>query len=273
MRCDVEDAIVKVGDREGPFSGLGRHAPSLERDARFPVRVTLQFYKSTSNGVVTAGVVAGIAAQLAAARAQADYIGSLVTAGRTWRPTEPVLPQPLPQPLTAGPHPNHPTVVCDNCQRPLSAAVRYKCLQCPNFDLCPSCEAAMDGPAGGGVHNPAHVFLKVRDSVAQARNLLVQNRAGYAHAGVSCHRCRVSPIVGFRFACMSCPGLSLCESCEAADSHQLSAGHNMVRVVDSAALLPAVPAAQPPRPNWGVSSIFSPSGGAGGAGGGLPPAP
>jgi hypothetical protein len=40
--ADVEDAIVKVGEAEGPFDEVAGIA--IERDPQFPVRVTLQVY-------------------------------------------------------------------------------------------------------------------------------------------------------------------------------------------------------------------------------------
>src|SRR5262249_4577515 len=48
---DVEIAVIGHGQDEGPFVELDNL--DIERDHRFPVRVTVQFYKATSNGVVT----------------------------------------------------------------------------------------------------------------------------------------------------------------------------------------------------------------------------
>lgn len=75
--CDVEDAILKVGENEGPFAELA--GCDIERDERFPIRVTVQFYKATSNGKVNKEVMDSIAAQLAHARQHAVAISSLVT--------------------------------------------------------------------------------------------------------------------------------------------------------------------------------------------------
>ncbi|ETO22826.1 hypothetical protein RFI_14367, partial [Reticulomyxa filosa] len=55
---------------------------------RYPVRVTLQYYKATSNGVMTDQVMAEIKAQIDNSQKQADFIGSLVTDGLTQRPTD-----------------------------------------------------------------------------------------------------------------------------------------------------------------------------------------
>jgi hypothetical protein len=83
---DVEAAVIGHGKVEGPFTELADLA--IERDPAYPVRVTVQFYKATSNGVVSPADVQEIAAQIDRVYKQADYVGSLVTEGETDRPTE-----------------------------------------------------------------------------------------------------------------------------------------------------------------------------------------
>jgi len=84
--ADVEEAIIKVGEAEGEFREIGDVA--IERDTRFPVRVTLQFYKSTANGVINDKAVKTIATQIEQSRKNADFVGSLVVNVDTGRPTE-----------------------------------------------------------------------------------------------------------------------------------------------------------------------------------------
>ena len=74
---DVESAIIKVGESEGIHREIGNC--EIERDPQFPVRVTLQYYKATSNGCVDDKVMSDIAAELQAARKWAVAISSLVT--------------------------------------------------------------------------------------------------------------------------------------------------------------------------------------------------
>jgi len=95
-RSDVETAVVGHGDSEGRYDEFG-DLP-IERDTRFPIRVTVQFYKATSNGVVTASDIAQIREQIDRVYDNADYVGSLVTDGYTGRQTEWVQPQPPPPP-------------------------------------------------------------------------------------------------------------------------------------------------------------------------------
>ncbi len=85
-QSDVENAVIGHGDLEGPFTEIDNL--TIERDARFPVRVTVQFYKATSNGIVSANDLQEIKEQIDRVYAQGDYVGSLVTEGATGRVTE-----------------------------------------------------------------------------------------------------------------------------------------------------------------------------------------
>ncbi|MEE9216317.1 MAG: hypothetical protein V3U32_02680 [Anaerolineales bacterium] len=83
---DVEVAVIGHGKVEGPFTEIDGLA--IERDPRFPIRVTVQFYKATSNGIVTEADMEAIASQIERVYDEADYVGSLVVDGASDRPTE-----------------------------------------------------------------------------------------------------------------------------------------------------------------------------------------
>lgn len=83
---NVEAAVIGHGPVEGPFTEIDDLA--IERDPNFPIRVTVQFYKATDNGVVSEADLAEIDEQIKRIYDDADYVGSLVTDGRTRRPTE-----------------------------------------------------------------------------------------------------------------------------------------------------------------------------------------
>lgn len=85
-KSDMEEAVIGHGKVEGPFTEID--GLEIERDERFPVRVTVQFYKATSNGVVSEADMAEIGAQIGKVYQQAAYVGSLVVEGETGRPTE-----------------------------------------------------------------------------------------------------------------------------------------------------------------------------------------
>jgi hypothetical protein len=84
--CDVDEAVIGHGEVEGPFTEIDGLA--IKRDARFPIRVTVQFYKATSNGVVTAAEIRAIAEQIETVYKDAKAVGSLVTEPDKGRSTE-----------------------------------------------------------------------------------------------------------------------------------------------------------------------------------------
>ena len=85
-RSTVENAVIGHGKVEGPFTEIDNL--EIERDPSFPVRVTVQFYKATSNGIVSEKDIKEIHEQIEKVYSHADYVGSLVTGGCTGRPTE-----------------------------------------------------------------------------------------------------------------------------------------------------------------------------------------
>lgn len=83
---NVEAAVIGHGEVEGPFTEIDGLA--IERDPNFPIRVTVQFYKATSNGIVSETDMEEINQQIAKVYDEGDYVGSLVVDGLTGRPTE-----------------------------------------------------------------------------------------------------------------------------------------------------------------------------------------
>jgi hypothetical protein len=74
--ADIDRAVLGHGPTEGPYTELD--GLTISRDPRFPVRVTVQFYQATSNGVIDAESIAAMTAQIDRVYASADYVGSLV---------------------------------------------------------------------------------------------------------------------------------------------------------------------------------------------------
>ena len=85
-QSDVEQAVLGHGPNVGPFNE--GHRLRLERDPKFPVRITVQFYKATSNGVVSDIDLDSIARSIGGVYEHADTVGSLVMPdGDPKRPT------------------------------------------------------------------------------------------------------------------------------------------------------------------------------------------
>jgi hypothetical protein len=85
-KSNVENAVIGHGDLEGPFTEIDGLA--IERDDRYPVRVTVQFYKATDNGIVSEEDMSSIAGQINRVYEKSEYVGSLVCGGNTGRITE-----------------------------------------------------------------------------------------------------------------------------------------------------------------------------------------
>lgn len=75
-RADVDTAVLGHGPTEGPYTELD--GLTVTRDSRFPVRVTLQFYQATANGIVGKAEMKAMAKQIKKVYGKGDYVGSLV---------------------------------------------------------------------------------------------------------------------------------------------------------------------------------------------------
>jgi hypothetical protein len=85
-KSDVEQAVLGHGPHLGPYTE--GHGARLVRDPKFPIRITVQFYKATSNGVVSEKDLDGIARSIGGVYEHADFVGSLVLPeGDSRRPT------------------------------------------------------------------------------------------------------------------------------------------------------------------------------------------
>jgi hypothetical protein len=81
-----ESAVVQSGPVEGPWLGLD--GCTIERDYRFPIRATVQFYQATDRAEVGTDDVDRVARAIERIYLGADAVGSLVVDGATGRPTE-----------------------------------------------------------------------------------------------------------------------------------------------------------------------------------------
>jgi hypothetical protein len=84
---DVEAAVIGHGELEGPFTEID--GLEIERDPNFPIRVTVQFYKATSNGVASEEDMDTIAEEIDKVYSEGSYVGSLVVPDPgVYRPTD-----------------------------------------------------------------------------------------------------------------------------------------------------------------------------------------
>jgi hypothetical protein len=73
---DMEVAVLGHGELEGPYTELA--GLTIERDPRFPVRVTAQFYQATATGRVGPAEMDRLAALIDGVYRKGDWVGSLV---------------------------------------------------------------------------------------------------------------------------------------------------------------------------------------------------
>ncbi|GFG32783.1 hypothetical protein Cfor_10350 [Coptotermes formosanus] len=79
-----------------------------------------------------------------------------------------------------GQHQQHVGVTCDACQKEVEG-FRYKCIQCPDFDLCATCESK-------GLH-PEHCMIRLPVPVSWRHHFgrrLAHHLAKAAHKGGAC---------------------------------------------------------------------------------------
>ena len=95
-----------------------------------------------------------LAALLGAPRAVQQLVLTLVSlADATTKPTTTAATAAATATLSGVRH----AATCDSCQKTI-VGVRYKCANCPDYDLCGACEALNDN---GRVHDRTHLFLKI----------------------------------------------------------------------------------------------------------------
>jgi len=119
--------------------------------------------------------------------------------------------------------------ICDSCDAGI-VGIRHKCNQCPDYDLCESCE-----PHKENVHDKNHTFQKITEPIPRCprtnsncnsysshceKNAARRSRFGcqrnvpqseVAHPAV-CDECK-NRIKGIRHKCLTCPDFDLCDGC------------------------------------------------------------
>ncbi|KAI0363146.1 hypothetical protein BV20DRAFT_975992 [Pilatotrama ljubarskyi] len=109
----------------------------------------------------------------------------------------------------------HDGVRCDYCNKRNIKGIRYKCLECPDYDLC---EACMASPKAWVEHDSAHAFFPIHTPEDFVHFCVVKDkrqRSQVVHKGISCDGCNTKNILGVRHKCLHCEDYDLCEKCVA----------------------------------------------------------
>ena len=110
-------------------------------------------------------------------------------------------------------------IVCDGCRAFPLVGCRFKCLHCPNYDLCSSCMYATTA-----VHARDHFMVRLLNRTPALEGAIhplppvaLAGAAvpgfGAVHHGVVCDNCGTQPLVGTRHKALLQANFDLCERC------------------------------------------------------------
>ncbi|ODM92661.1 E3 ubiquitin-protein ligase Siah1 [Orchesella cincta] len=119
-------------------------------------------------------------------------------------------------------------IICDGCQARSFPRKQYKCLQCPDYDLCERC-------VSNGTH-AYHLFViiatfqqrqQIRQSFSRIRlsdiseisSQMIVSSNGSLCPDIICNGCQAMPILGKQYKCLQCPDYDLCGHCMSLEMH------------------------------------------------------
>lgn len=125
----------------------------------------------------------------------------------------------------------HHGIVCDVCNTTI-VGVRYKCLDCLDYDLCQGCMVDRS------TSHPIHEFHKITTPGRVIVHTVGEPRERKTH-NASCDMCD-SRIRGDRYKCTNCPDFDVCHSCFAIVPQQHPT-HIFVKISNPQDIMPGLP--------------------------------
>ncbi|OBZ79832.1 ZZ-type zinc finger-containing protein P35G2.11c [Grifola frondosa] len=104
----------------------------------------------------------------------------------------------------------HEGITCDACKQRDIKGVRFKCMQCFDYDLCGAC---MSSPSVRELHDTRHTFFPIDVPDRLSTFFRVKDLQEPMHFGITCDACDQHNIRGVRHKCLECADYDLCSSC------------------------------------------------------------
>ncbi|TBU56612.1 hypothetical protein BD310DRAFT_823290 [Dichomitus squalens] len=143
--------------------------------------------------------------------------------GFDWKTGRPVVPHPpsVPSPpVRPNPPPEeivHQGIYCDFCGKGSIRGIRYKCVQCDDYNRCSGC---MTSPKAWEAHDARHQFFPIQTNddlshltqIVKKQQQSVNRSHPTRHIGITCDGCH-KPLEGVRHKCLVCDDYDFCDAC------------------------------------------------------------
>ena len=112
-------------------------------------------------------------------------------------------------------------VVCDGCNKQI-IGIRYKCINCKDYDLCTNCEVN-----SLKIHEPRHIFLEIPFPIpiyslskCVPYEIFSKNDStDNFHHSIICDGCECAIGHSNRYLCLNCLNYDLCDNCHSKGIH------------------------------------------------------
>uniref|UniRef100_A0A914C3W3 ZZ-type domain-containing protein n=1 Tax=Acrobeloides nanus TaxID=290746 RepID=A0A914C3W3_9BILA len=119
----------------------------------------------------------------------------------------------------------HTGIDCDECSKRVKG-IRYKCVECPDYDLCNTCEDCEQHTYHTLIRLVKPITSsKLREYICKRKDKILDLCKEYANTDLECDECERDIDETF-FVCVHCKEFTICRDCEQDGKH---AKHVMIR--------------------------------------------